>query len=337
MTNYSLLKILFVFTLLFFCSSYSTIEKNNIELEDDSNISVIIICEFYKNSSLGTSCINETWKLTYNNNTCMGEMGGRMFATNLCTGTPVVGATYSLPNSVEDVYFEVLDQTNGNIDTYGPYSDFVYQGDSILGMNGQVFHLFEFDYTFELEVEPGCGFGNAYVNIPVTVEVKNAMGQTYDFNMYGASNDIFSCEVFAETCSSCYSICNSELPIYHGMACGKCGQCGPSEYVDNQETILINVDALEKSNVEEISSTLDVEIIPNPFSENFTIKNNQSSSSNLQIEIYDLEGKNVYQSVFTFTERKLDLEIDTSSLKTGVYICKITSDKETITRKLIKL
>ena len=76
-----------------------------------------------------------------------------------------------------------------------------------------------------------------------------------------------------------------------------------------------------------ISST--VNLYPNPTKDNLTIETNFNKEQRL--EILNLIGQTVYT-----TNINKKATINTSAFANGVYILKLSSDKETVVRKFVK-
>ena len=75
----------------------------------------------------------------------------------------------------------------------------------------------------------------------------------------------------------------------------------------------------------------DLSLYPNPAKENLTIKTTSNSNTEQRLEIINLMGQTVYTS---YINKKAT--INTSAFANGVYILKLSSDKETIVRKFVK-
>ena len=74
-----------------------------------------------------------------------------------------------------------------------------------------------------------------------------------------------------------------------------------------------------------------VQFYPNPTKDNLTIENTNLTDFN--IEIFDILGK----EVFSINNKGVrNQNINLSSLKTGVYLMRITADNQTITKRLVK-
>jgi len=72
-----------------------------------------------------------------------------------------------------------------------------------------------------------------------------------------------------------------------------------------------------------------ISIYPNPTKDNLTIETNFNTEQ--RIEIINLMGQTIYTS---YINKKA--VINTSAFANGVYILKLSSDKETVVRKFVK-
>ncbi|MDN3492240.1 endonuclease [Winogradskyella bathintestinalis] len=72
-----------------------------------------------------------------------------------------------------------------------------------------------------------------------------------------------------------------------------------------------------------------IKLHPNPVESNLTI--DLKSNVNTNIEIFDILGKRVYKNIINKTSN-----INLQTLKTGIYIVKISQNNSTITKKLVK-
>lgn len=82
--------------------------------------------------------------------------------------------------------------------------------------------------------------------------------------------------------------------------------------------------------VDDVTSSKDILLSPNPVKNQFTLKGISKITS---VEVYDISGKLVKQ----FDAGSLSKNsFDVSKLKTGNYVVKIKTDKETLNKKLIK-
>lgn len=78
------------------------------------------------------------------------------------------------------------------------------------------------------------------------------------------------------------------------------------------------------------SKNLEINIFPNPFTENFTITNQANSSA--IFEIYNLEGKLILRKENDFLQN----EISTEGWAVGTYIVKIIGENDVISRRIVK-
>ncbi len=83
------------------------------------------------------------------------------------------------------------------------------------------------------------------------------------------------------------------------------------------------------NNIEDISANKEISLYPNPTKDNLTIETN--SITEQRIEILNLIGQTVYT---IYINKKAT--INTSAFANGVYILKLSSDKETVVRKFVK-
>lgn len=84
--------------------------------------------------------------------------------------------------------------------------------------------------------------------------------------------------------------------------------------------------------IKEQNSNLEIACHPNPFNDKFTIE----TKSNFQmIEIYDLNGKSHFTK--TLTQKNKTEIIDLRNLEKGIYILKIKTEEQEITKKIIKI
>lgn len=72
-------------------------------------------------------------------------------------------------------------------------------------------------------------------------------------------------------------------------------------------------------------------ISPNPSTNKLNIRL-PKSSQDMMLEVFDVLGKRVYKSTIT----QLESSIDIASWKSGVYLVKISNEKESQTKRFIK-
>ena len=82
--------------------------------------------------------------------------------------------------------------------------------------------------------------------------------------------------------------------------------------------------------ISELMKNKGIYVYPNPFKDNLTLETN--SNTNQRLEILNLIG----QTVYTTTINNKKATINTSAFAKGIYILKLSSDKETVVRKFVK-
>jgi len=85
--------------------------------------------------------------------------------------------------------------------------------------------------------------------------------------------------------------------------------------------------------VEEQNISSDLVIFPNPATTLVSIQSPISSSQSAVIEIYDLNGRKLLEK--HFPKEAETAEINVSSLKSGVYFCRIIAENKSVTKKII--
>jgi pimeloyl-ACP methyl ester carboxylesterase len=87
----------------------------------------------------------------------------------------------------------------------------------------------------------------------------------------------------------------------------------------------------------EIESNFNFELFPNPFKESLMVRLSQSTNKEFLVELYSMNGaklltRKVHNSIPN-ERHKLDLP---NNLLKGIYLLKVTSDKEIISKKIVK-
>ena len=85
-----------------------------------------------------------------------------------------------------------------------------------------------------------------------------------------------------------------------------------------------------------IQSEMELMIYPNPSLDNFVIQYNLSSSTDVRIELLDLNGR-VLQ---TFVNKRMDkdenvIQVESNMLESGIYFCKMLTGNAVVTKKII--
>ncbi|GGI57329.1 zinc-dependent metalloprotease [Winogradskyella haliclonae] len=78
----------------------------------------------------------------------------------------------------------------------------------------------------------------------------------------------------------------------------------------------------------------DFALFPNPSKGDFTLQFNSSSGKDIDVSVYDISGKLVYNKNYGSTSR-FDKQINLNTVSTGIYIMKVNDGDKNVTRKLI--
>jgi len=83
-----------------------------------------------------------------------------------------------------------------------------------------------------------------------------------------------------------------------------------------------------------------MKIYPNPASSNVSLQSSVSGQQFLVIEIYDLNGRKLLETHIPARpaggpKGSETVEVDVSNLESGIYCCKVSTDKKSITKKII--
>lgn len=110
-------------------------------------------------------------------------------------------------------------------------------------------------------------------------------------------------------------------------------------YDSKSGNITTRIDGIEVYNTE-ISAVKDlkfseneVTIYPNPVQNQLNINISNNNSSNLNLTLFDLSGKILILKMVQLSNTS-NCQLDVSKLHAGLYLLKITSDKQTITKKI---
>jgi serine protease AprX len=81
---------------------------------------------------------------------------------------------------------------------------------------------------------------------------------------------------------------------------------------------------------------VEINISPNPFSETTAIEISLSQSSEMKIELFDLQGRKIRTIADeNFAEGKNEINLNKESLAAGIYFLQFKTQTETITKKLV--
>ncbi|WP_299116565.1 reprolysin-like metallopeptidase [uncultured Winogradskyella sp.] len=78
----------------------------------------------------------------------------------------------------------------------------------------------------------------------------------------------------------------------------------------------------------------DFALFPNPNNGDFTLQFNSNSGKDINLNVYDISGKLVYNNNYDSTSR-FDKQINLNNVSAGIYIMKVNDGDKSVTRKLI--
>jgi len=78
---------------------------------------------------------------------------------------------------------------------------------------------------------------------------------------------------------------------------------------------------------------MEVRIVPNPAKDKFEVWSSEFKAGSATIELYDLNGRKLLEKQIPSGTEKF--ELDVSGLNSGVYMCRVTIDNKSVTKKLI--
>ena len=105
-----------------------------------------------------------------------------------------------------------------------------------------------------------------------------------------------------------------------------------------RDSIVKTLDLVTSTAQVELAQQLDFQYFPNPFQDEFDVKFNLPESSNVSIDLYDLQGKKVENMLQNqrFTEGVQQVSIKPNVNVKGLYYLQLRTDKLTIFKKIVK-
>ena len=108
----------------------------------------------------------------------------------------------------------------------------------------------------------------------------------------------------------------------------------PEIYVDTNP---IKMQLINNSSSLSISSIMNLRVYPNPFVDKTEVVFDLMSYSYVDIYLYDTKGKLLYQEKRPFTKGENIISLEEKLFKSGIYFVKVSTDKESLTNRLVKL
>jgi len=78
----------------------------------------------------------------------------------------------------------------------------------------------------------------------------------------------------------------------------------------------------------------DIEVYPNPNKGNFTIELNATNSNNIQVDVFDMRGRQIYNRNF-INKGSFNQNINLDKAQSGIYLVSITDGTKKTVRKII--
>ena len=79
-----------------------------------------------------------------------------------------------------------------------------------------------------------------------------------------------------------------------------------------------------------------IRLYPNPVVDNLTIDFDSANKGSMQINLFDLQGQNVFAKTVNLSENENKIQINVSSLPEGMYICRLINGLTIETSKFLK-
>jgi Secretion system C-terminal sorting domain/Reeler domain len=103
-------------------------------------------------------------------------------------------------------------------------------------------------------------------------------------------------------------------------------------------TASINAEFAElTSSVNELATTVEMSVSPNPTSESVVLSLSSKKSKNIHVRMTDISGRTVISEKKTIQEGENTIKLDVSNLVTGVYMIQVVENQDIISKKILKL
>lgn len=89
------------------------------------------------------------------------------------------------------------------------------------------------------------------------------------------------------------------------------------------------------SSVSEISNISAYNVFPNPAKEKLNIQCNLKQNNSVQVEVMDIQGKQIKSQDFAMNKGENQVTLDLSDVQKGIYFVRMTSDRESLSQKLV--
>ena len=150
----------------------------------------------------------------------------------------------------------------------------------------------------------------------------NDGGETWEFTLLSEYSDLYGIAVRDENTVIAVGRRGTILRNY----------TGPDEYPIDEE----DDDVTPPINVETFSANETyMDVFPNPFINQINVKGEFDKNSTIDIHIYDIHGRMVFQTQKTTSENSI-ITINTQNISNGIYLMRLTNDYNTQNFKIIK-
>ena len=230
-------------------------------------------------------------------------------------------APIMLPEQYPSFYFRWKEDSETEV-TIGPYRELRF----VQTLNGIDYYAIDFELT--VNTEDACVSNPTNIYLPIEVlhyPIGDGSGDEelveYPVENYTDEGEIFSCMIFQETNGCCSDNGCPELDYLLDL-CVDCKSCNIQKFIGGNSNE---------------SFYLKEEVYPNPFTEEINLSIEVSDPQIIQIQFTNINSQEsivIEESVDVGKNLK---KIDTSMLKSGVYIVTINDGNKTWSKKIIKL
>jgi len=131
------------------------------------------------------------------------------------------------------------------------------------------------------------------------------------------------------------SLCSTESGLYRLVVIDNVTKCANSYELEVMNDPAF--DCLNPTSVAELdAAAIDWKLFPNPFSERVQISFNLKEQKEVQWTVYDMLGRNIYESGIQKLEGQQQLEIDGTDWASGFYLIQLRLGDKRLTRRMVK-
>ncbi len=329
--------------LLMLLTSFTHSPENRIEIVEDEAcaIQVIKACHI-----LGPPfgpldyCTEDMFPLVLNEDS-QATITTRVYAANLVgNGNP---GEYTLPTGVHSIYLRISYIPNMPPQIVGPFDTFVPE--TTLGTAEPLYYC---DIPFIVSLNSAFSLGGPckendplhLLDFEMEMVTPNS-GGTYDMypiQTYHHVNNVFTCQIFKETCANCKNPACTELydPIYNVQMCAVCSYILEDNSAGgggNGPNFRLGAGDLKVAE----PNTWESAITPNPFEHEVILEIDSEEQVPLTVEIFDATGKRVKNVQPILSQANTRQVISTDDLKPGMYFFRLSDGNKAATHKLVKL